>query len=171
MQIRQLQKLLLVILFIAALPVLIACTHKNQTSLNPQPAATVQQTQYYLITKDGVEIARPDDWYSTSDDSALIYQVSRADTIRITVGVTNALPLSYYDGLVNNRNVTRTSISGYIAYRNDYTYPYNGNQLKTECVTIVQGAKACHLMFLCDVSVLGFFEPVFNEVLHSVKFL
>ena len=71
------------------------------------------------------------------------------------MAVLSALPLSYYDGLVTQGIVTETTVHGYPTYMNDYTYPYQNHQLTTKCITVVQGNKACHIMILCDTTVLG----------------
>ncbi len=165
---RQPVKLLLVFVFIAVFAFPVGCSHNTSTN-HPLNASPVLTTQFHTVVKDGVEVLCPDGWNPTHDDS-LVYMVSLLQTIRITVGVTVAMPMSYYDHLVINGNVIRTLVAGYPTYKNNYTYPYGNSQLTTECVTIVNGNKACHFMFLCDTSLLNVYEPVFNHILDNVRF-
>jgi hypothetical protein len=137
----------------------------------PQSPLAAQPAQFYAVTKDGVKIACPKHWQTYSSDPSLIYGVSRADTIRIVVGVLPAVSQSYYDSLVTQGAVFRTTIAGYPAYRNDYTYTWSGHQVTNICVSVVQGDKACHFMFLCDTSQMAAYQPIFDYVLNSLKFL
>jgi len=150
---------------------LAACASLSASvAVSSQPPPTPLSEQFDVISKDGVEIAFPKYWHS-DPQADLVYCVSRSDTIRITVAVLSALPQSYYDGLVAQRAVTKTTVHGYSTYMNEYAYPYEGHQLTTKCITVVQGDEACHIMILCDTSVLGAFEPTFQYVLNSLKFI
>ena len=104
-------------------------------------------------------------------DPRLVFQVSLLDTIRITVGVLEAMPQSYYDGLVAQGAVTSATVAGQTAYENELTYPWGDHQLASKCITIVKGNKACHIMFLYDTSTLGDFLPVADYVANSVRFI
>ena len=140
-----------------------------QTPATVQPLS-VSRDQFRVVEKDGVAIACPRDWHEDPDPN-LVYGVSRSDTVRIIVAVLDALPASYYEGLAARGTVTRTTIAGCPAYRNDYTYPFGNYELTTRCITVVDGGKACHIMVLCDVAVMGAFAPTFQYVLDSLKFL
>ena len=132
----------------------------------------VEPGEFAAITKDGIEIACPMAWSLDPDsDPRLVFQVSRLNTIRLTVGVLDAQPQSYYDGLVAQGTVTRTTIAGQTAYENDLTYPWDDHQLTSKCITIVKGSKACHIMFLCDTSRLADYLPVAEYVANSVIFI
>lgn len=159
--------ILITLLFIAA-----GCTQSQMQTdpLNNQTPSVPLSEQFDVVSKDGVEIACPKYWHPESDPS-LIYCVSRSDYIRITVAALPALQQSYYGGLVKLKTVTETMVHGYPTYMNEYSYPYENHQLTTKCITMVQGGRACHIMILCDVSMLSAFEPTFEYVLNSVKFL
>jgi len=147
-----------------------ACTHEDPTG---KPAADITgppPAQFTIISRDGVEIACPKDWQSDPDQS-LVYCVSRSDYIRITVAVLSAFSQDYYEALVKQATVAETSVHGYTAYVNNYAYAYQGHSLITRCITIVQGEKACHIMILCDSSMLAVFEPIFDYVLDSFQFV
>jgi hypothetical protein len=137
-----------------------------------QRSSRVQEGEFTTVTKDGIEIACPTAWsVNPGTDPRLVFQASRLDTIRITVGVLDALPQSYYDALLAQGTVTRTTIAGQTAYQNELTYTWGDNQLTSKCITIVQGNKACHIMFLCDTSALDDYGPVADYVAHSVRFI
>ncbi len=137
---------------------------------NQVPQAT-QPDQFYLITRDGVEIACPKNWQTYSSDSSLLYGVCRGETIRIITGVLPAASPDFYDDMAAQGTVFRTIISGNVAYRNDYAYTWDGHELTNICVTMIKGDKACHFMFLCDTSILSTYQPIFDYVLNSLKFL
>jgi len=126
--------------------------------------------QFTMVSNEGVEIACPKYWHSEPDPN-IVYCVSRSNYIRITAVALPALSQSYYDGLVKLKTVTETTVHGYPTYMNEYTYSYENHQLTTECITLVHVGRACHIMILCDVSMLNTFEPTFEYVLNSVKFL
>ncbi len=135
------------------------------------PPLAAQPGQFYSVVKDGVEVACPKYWQTYSSDPSLVYGVSRADTIRIVIGVLPAIDQSYYDGLVAQELVRLVTIAGYRAYRNDYTYSWNGHQVTSICVSAIQNEMACHFMFLCDTSALTVYQPIFEFVMNSLKFL
>jgi hypothetical protein len=138
----------------------------TQTS---SPAAA-QSGQFSVVDKDGVQIACPKSWSTDETDPSLVYKVSRAEFIRITVGVLPAQPQDFYDSLVSAGTVQQIKISGYPGYRNEYRYDYRGSQLVSVCYTAVQGDTACHIMTLCDVELESAFQPVFDYVLNSLRF-
>ena len=171
-----LRKSVLIGVFVTLAVILTAgCTARGtMTTSTPnltQPRQAVQPDQFISVVKDGVEIACPKDWYTYSTDPNLFYGVYRLDTIRIVIGIVLALSQSYYDGLVTQGTVQRIAIGGYPAYRNDYTYTLSGRKVTNICVTAVSGNRACHFMFLCDTEALDDYQPVFNYVLNSLKFL
>ncbi len=161
--------------FVTVLIILPACVPDGTMTTSPadstQRSLPVQPDQFDTVVKDGVEIACPKDWYTYSTDPGLFYGVCRLDTIRIVIGTLPALSQSYYDGLVTQGTVNRITTGAYPAYRNDYTYTLNGRQVTSICVTAVSGDKACHFMFLCDTAALEDYQPVFDYVLNSLKFL
>jgi hypothetical protein len=131
----------------------------------------VTAEQFVTISKNGVEIACPMDWSPSSDsDPRMVYEVSRSSNIRLTVAIMDALPATYYDGLVNQGAVQKTVIAGNTAYQNELTYPYGNYQLTNECITIVHQGKACHVMFLCDTGLRDSLQPVLQHVLDSIQF-
>lgn len=155
----------------------VACAPTSVTTItqliisneSPSLSPTLSQSeQFDVVDKDGVKIACPRNWLSQSDPN-LVYGVSLTDYIRIVVAVLDAQPQTYYEGLVSQGTVIRTLVAGYTAYRNDYTYPYGDYQLISECITVVNDNKACHIMILCDASVLSSFQPVFDYVMNSLK--
>jgi hypothetical protein len=168
-------KKLLTVILTTLLIILAGCatdvTPAAQILNTPPPPLIAQPDQFYAVTKDGVEIACPKHWQTYSSDPSLIYGVSRADTIRIVIGILPAASLSYYDGLVTQGAVYRTTIAGCPAYRNDYTYFWSGHQITNICVSVIQANKACHFMFLCDTSEMAAYQPIFEYVLNSLKFL
>ncbi len=125
--------------------------------------------QFSIVSKDGIEIACPNDW-QTETDRNLVYCASCGGTRRITVAVLDSLPTNYYEGLVAQGTVIRTVIAGYLSYRNDYTYQLEGTDLISQCITLLDGNKACHVMFLCDMSALETYKSVFDYILNSIKF-
>ncbi len=144
----------------------------QEASVGARHSTQVQSSEFAIVSKDGIEIACPTAWsLDPGTDPRLVFQVSRLDTIRLTVGVLDALPQSYYDGLVAGGTVTRTTIAGQTAYENDLTYPWGGRELTSRCITIVKGSKACHIMFLCDTSALADYLPVAEYVANSVTFI
>ncbi len=144
----------------------------QEASVAARRPTQVQSSEFAMVSKDGIQIACPTAWsLAPGTDPGLVFQVSRLDTIRITVGVLDALPQSYYDGLVAQGKVTRTTIAGQTAYENDLTYPWGGHELTSRCITIVKGSKACHIMFLCDTSALADYLPVAEYVANSVIFV
>jgi hypothetical protein len=145
------------------------CVTKQPLSVAGPPP---ESGQFGLVSKDGIEIACPRYWHSDSDtDPDLVYCVSRSDYIRLTVAVLPALQHSYYEGLVTQGTVTEIALHGFPVYINEYKYPYDNHQMITKCITAVEGNNACHIMILCDVSLLGVFEPTFEYVLNSLSFL
>lgn len=161
--------------FVTILIILAGCAADGTMTTSPinstQGPLPVQPDQFNTVVKDGVEIACPKDWSSYSSDPGLFYGVCRLDTIRIVIGILPALSQSYYDGLVAQGTVNRITTGVYPAYRNDYTYNLNGLQMTSICVTAVSGDKACHFMFLCDTAAIEDYQPVFDYVLNSLKFL
>lgn len=139
-------------------------------NLTPSPL-TAQSDQFNIVTKDGVAIACPKHWQTYSNDPGLVYGVSRAETIRIVIGVLPAADQGYYDSLVAQGTVHSIIVAGYPAYRSDYVYSWNGHQLTNWCITAVNGDKACHFMILCDTSMIVTYAPIFEYVLNSLKFL
>jgi len=154
--------------------VLAGCAHPLAQPGTSAPAATptsaLPGTQFVLVTKSGIEIACPFSWQLDSDP-ALVYGAHLDSTTRIIVAVLDALPESYYEGLVSSGAIRRTAIAGCLAYQNDYVYPLGSQELISRCITIVQGEKACHVMFLCDTTRLSDIQPVLDAVLASVKFI
>jgi hypothetical protein len=126
-------------------------------------------TSFSIVNAGGISIARPSGWLIDTSNG-VIYQAERTSYIRVTVAVIPALPIAYYDNLVTQGTVSRSTIAGCPAYRNDYTYPNNGYTLTTTCLTIVNGTIACHIMTLCDSSVLPAFQPVFDYIANSLMF-
>jgi hypothetical protein len=150
---------------------LAGCTAKQPTTLALANRDLLQplSDQFSLVNKDGVEIACPNHWLPQSDPN-VVYCVSRSDYIRITVAVLSALPQSYYDELVAQGTVTETMVHGYPTYMNQNAYPYQDHQMINKCMTVVDGSQVCHIMILCDASLLQTFEPTFDYVLNSLNF-
>jgi len=130
---------------------------------------SVSADQFEIINKDGITIARPMSW-RTVDEPETIYCVRRSDYIRITVAVLDALPLDYYDTLAAGGTVKKSMVNGSPVYMNEYTYPYQNHLLTTECITVVNGSRACHIMILCENCVMTAFQPTFTYVLDSLNF-
>ena len=159
--------ILITLLFVA-----VGCTQSQPATvpISNQEYSQPLPEQFTIVRNEALEIACPKYWHSEPDPD-LVYCVDRSDYIRITVVTLPALQQSYYDGLVKLKTVTETTVNGYRTYSNEYTYPYKNHQLITKCITLVQWGRACHIMILCDVSMLSAFEPTFEYVLNSVKFL
>ncbi len=159
----------LILLFLGILPGCLgdsAAAAKNQSVV----ATASQPGSFITLQKDGIQIACPADWQSQPIPNA-VFSISQGEHMRITTAVLPALPLSYYEGLADQGTVNRTVVSGYLAYRSTYVYSYNGIELETECVSLLEGDKACHIMSVCATQDMASFEPVFDRVLNSVKFL
>ena len=152
-------------------PLVASCGPMNTTSDHDVlPSQTVRQG-FTLVSRCGVQVACPKDWRSETDpDPRLVFQVSQDENTMITVAVLDALPLSYYEGLVSQGSVTRTTVAGQLAYVNESTYPDGNRHLTSICVSIIEGDKACHIMFLCNASARDALTPVLDEVSNSVIF-
>ena len=131
---------------------------------------TVSADQFETISKNGVAIACPKSWRSI-DEPESIYCVRHNDYIRISVVVVEALPLDYYETLAAEGTVKKSTVNGNPLYRNDYTYAYQNHLLTTECITVVNGNRACHIMILCETDAITVFQPTFTYVLNSLNFL
>ncbi len=168
------RKTALITVFFTILIILPACAPDGAMKTLPVDStrpSPVQADQFNTIVKGGVEIACPKDWSTYSTDPCLFYGVCRLNTIRIVTAILPALSQSYYDGLVAQGTVNLITTGAYPAYRNDYTYNLNGLPVTSICVTAISGGEACHFMFLCDTAALADYQPVFDYVLGSLKFL
>jgi hypothetical protein len=156
----------------AVLVVLAGCSTSQSSTvqISIRTASPDFLRQFEVVSKDGIEIACPKYWHS-DPDPALVYCASRSDYVKITVGVLPALPQTYYDGLVAQGTVTEAAVNGYLGYTSEYAYAYEGHQLTTRCITLIQGSTACHVMTLCEASLQDVFAPIIEYVVNSIKFL
>jgi hypothetical protein len=164
-------KRLAVLILLSAVIVFSAGCEAQAKAILPAPSVAADNTEVFgSVTGDGVVVDSPENW-SAITDPALIYGVSKSEYIRITVAVLPAQPQDYYASLVSQGTVNQTMLNGKQEYQNDYVYPYNGHQMVSRCVTIVNGSTACHVMILCDTELLTFYAPVFQHIINSVEFL
>ncbi len=161
----------LVLAALAALFSLTSCQRPPATT-TPQlaAAAAVDQADFTLVTADKLQVARPANWELQSTEGA-VYVAALTPTIRITVAALDPQPQDDYDSLVAAGTVQRSEVNGLARYQNDYVYELAGAQLVSRCCTVVSGASACHIMFVCDVAVLDKFGPVFDYIVASVRFV
>ncbi len=158
---------------LAALAVLLflpACQGAATTAPPALATVSIKPADFAVVTADGIQVAEPLRWQS-QEIAGTIYAAFLTQTIRITVAAQPAQDSTYYQSLVSRGDVQQSKVNGLARYQNDYFFTSAGEELVSRCCTLVNGTKACHIMFLCDVSVLDIFAPVFEYIVQSVCFV
>jgi len=131
--------------------------------------------QFSLVTAHGVQVACPKGWKSYNfTDPQLVYWVYQSDTIGIAVGVGPAEQEMYdapgEEGYSDCSSI-RTTVGGYVAYKVEFVFTHDDVEVKSTYFSIQRGDEACVILFWCDVDELEAYEPIFEYVLDSFKFL